>query len=273
VFAVRNPDRRWVLCGIGTNLGIYEAPPLWEELVHYGVVAAGLEGTKRLYARVPQDSELVEVMRAGGFTPYSSEYVLSGQPGAIPSSMDGRTRVRRQHRTDVWAIHQLSMATVPQPVQYAEALTSDQWDIRQGMGSTAVQAGWLIEDGYRIVAYLRAESRPSAYVLEFMVEPDFRTMLPRLLSVAFADLSALPARPVHVVVRGYQEECMAALIEYGFTVQRHQDLYVKYTTVTARAHMGTVVNFAPQDVKEPSVKRVPTFLNGTPRDPASEAPG
>ena len=267
VFSVAIADRRWILDGIGANLGVYEMQPVWEELVNFGVVAAGLEGTKRLYARVPAGSDLTPVVRANGFSPYANEIVL-----AAPSvSLNHATsRVRMQHRSDVWAIHQLYMATVPQPVQYAEALTSHHWDINPRFSSSSIQAGWVIEEGYQIVAYMRAVSRTDSHLLEFVIDPRHGDLFPQLIAGALADLGSMAPRHVYVAARGYQQEFVKPLQERGFTTQLEQHLHVKYTTATARAPGATVVNF-PQEVKESSGKRVPTFLKGSSRDPASES--
>jgi hypothetical protein len=267
VFTVADPDRRWMLDGIGANLGIYEMQPVWEELVHFGVVAAGLEGTKRLYARVPVGSDLTPVVRANGFNPYASEFVLGAPTVALTHAS---SRVRRLHRSDVWAIHQLYMATVPQPVQYAEALTSHHWDINSRFSSSSVQAGWVIEEGYQIAAYIRAESRVDSHILEFMIDPRHGALFPHLIAGALADLAAMAPRRVYVMVRGYQQEFVESLLERGFSVQLEQHLHVKYTTAMARVPVATVVNF-PQEAREASGKRVPTFLKGSPSDPASES--
>lgn len=267
VFSVADPDRRWVLDGIGANLGVYEMQPVWEELVNFGVVAAGLEGTKRLYARVPAGSDLTSVVRANGFSPYANEIVL----GAPAVSLNHATsRVRRQHRSDVWAIHQLYMATVPHPVQYAEALTSHHWDIDRRFSTSSIQAGWVIEEGYQVAGYMRAESLPDSHILEFVIDPRHGDLFPHLIAGALADLARMAPRQVHVVVRGYQQEFVDPLLDRGFSVRLEQHLHVKYTTAMARAPVATVVNF-PQEVKETSGRRVPTFLKGAQGDPASES--
>ncbi len=267
VFQKQEPDRRWTLEGIGANLGVYEMEPVWDELVRFGVVAAGLEGTKRLYARVPTDAELTSVMRRSGFASYARELVLSAP---MMSISQGGTGVRRQQASDVWAIHQLYMSVVPQPVQAAEALTSHAWDIQPKLLSQSLVSGWIVEDGYQVAAYLRAESRPDSHILEFIVNPDRRELFPRLLAGALADLASMAPRRAYVLVRGYQQEFVEALLERGFLKQLEQDLYVKYTTAFARVPGATVVNF-PQEVKEPKGKRVPTFLKGSSGDPASES--
>ncbi len=193
VFRIANPDRRWVLESVGANLGVYEMQPVCEELVHFGVVAAGLEGTKRLYARASPNSDFAPVLRANGFRAYADEVVFAAPSATLQRAS---TRVRRQHRSDVWAIHQLYMATVPQPVQYAEALTSHRWDINPRFSPSSVQAGWVIEEGYQIVAYLRADSRPDRHVLEFVIDSRRAELFPSLLAGALADLARMAPRPV-----------------------------------------------------------------------------
>jgi hypothetical protein len=165
------------------------------------------------------------------------------------------------------------MSTVPQPVQYAEALTSHHWDVNPRFSASVVQAGWLVEDGNRVVAYLRAESRPHAHLLEFMAEPEHRSAFPALVSAALTDLLAMSPRQAFIVARAYQQEFVGTLQDHGFSIQQEQELYVKYTTVAARVQTATVVTFPPQDVKEPAAKRVPTFLKGSSRDPASGPSG
>ncbi len=267
VFRIVNRDRRWVLEGVGANLGVYEMQPVCDELVHFGVVAAGLEGTKRLYARAPVDGEFASVLRANGFSSYADE-IIFGAP-SVPLQR-AATRVRRQHRSDVWAIHQLYMATVPQPVQYAEAFTSHRWDINPRFSPSSIQVGWVIEEGYQIVAYLRAESRPDRHVLEFVIDPRRGELFSPLLAGALADLARMAPRQVYIATRGYQQEFAHPLLERGFSIQIEQQLHVKYTTAMARSPVATVVNF-PQEAKQTSGKRVPTFLKGSPKGPVAES--
>ena len=213
------------------------------------------------------DGGFATVLRANGFSSYADETVFGAPSVPLQRAV---TRVRRQHRSDVWAIHQLYMATVPQPVQYAEALTSHRWDINPRFSPSSVQAGWVIEEGYQIVAYLRAESRPDRHILEFVIDPRRGELVPPLLAGALADLAQMPPRQVSIATRGYQQEYSQPLLDRGFSVQLEQQLHVKYTTAMARSPVATVVNF-PQEVKESSGKRVPTFLKGSPKDPVAES--
>jgi hypothetical protein len=267
VFTVIRPDGRWQLEGVGANLGVYQLEPVWDELIRAGIVAAGLEGTRRIFARVSTGSDLARVLTGCGFTAYDRETILAAPMHALRHS---NTRIRRQQHSDVWAIHQLAMSTVPQPVQSAEALTSHHWDIRRRLVSTSIQSGWIMDDGNQIAAYVRAESRPDTHILEFMIEPGSRDLFPELVSGALSELAASPPRQVLILVRAHQQEFIRPLLNRGFHIQSEQDLYVKYTTAVARLPVAPVVTF-PQEVKEPAGKRVPTFLKGASGDPASES--
>lgn len=269
VFKVVGPDQRWVMDNISANLGVYAADPVVEELLHYGVVAAGLEGTKRLYSHVPTASALLPSIRRCGFAPYTTESILASPMMPAPSAA---TRGRRQLSSDVWSIHQLYIASVPRQVQYAEALTSHNWDLRRPGTSGTTCNGWLIEDGYQAVGYIRAESSHHAHVLEFVMHPDHRHRFPELIGSVAKDLQGRLARPAYVFVRAYQREYLSYLHEIGFSFQMEQELHVKYTTAPVRSPAGASVAFT-TEVKDPVGKRVPTFLIENPSDPSSEASG
>lgn len=271
VFRVMGPDQRWVVENISADLGVYAVDPVVEELLHHGVVAAGLEGTKRLYSHVPTASPLLPSIRRCGFAPYTTESILASHVMPFPT---GPARGRRQVSSDVWAIHQLYIASVPRQVQYAEALTSHHWDLkRPGMNGTT-RNGWLVEDGYQAVGYMRVESGHRAHVLEFVMNPEHRHRFPDLVGAVAKDLQGRLARPTYIVVRNYQREYLMYLDEVGFTFQMEQELHVKYTTAPVRTPAIASVAFA-NDVKEPVGKRVPTFLIeiDNPSDPSSEVSG
>lgn len=269
VFNVVGPDQRWVLDNINADLGVYAEDPVLEELLHHGVIAAGLEGTKRLYASVPSASPTLPSIRRCGFAPYASESILASQLMPVPT---GPLLGRRQLLSDVWSIHQLYIASVPRQVQYAEAVTSHNWDLkRPGMSGTTCN-GWLIEDGYQAVGYMRVESSHRAYVIEFVMHADHRHRFPELIGAVAKDLQGRLSRPTYVYVRSYQREYLDYLHELGFTFQMEQELHVKYTTAPVRSPAVVSMAFG-NDVKDPVGKRVPTFLIENPSDPSSETSG
>ncbi|HEY7035956.1 MAG TPA: hypothetical protein VH482_31775 [Thermomicrobiales bacterium] len=257
------PDRRWQLIALGSSTGVYDAAPVWEELVRHATTAAGLRGVKRLYARVPVGAPAVEAVRRVGFNAYASETVFLAQqlhsaPGVIP--------LRAQEQTDTWAIHQLYNSAVPKQVQFAEAWTSHRWDVRVGGSSDVVTRGWLAEEGHQLLGYVRVSSHGSTHVMELIYAPDNHAILPGLLDGVIARLRGVArVGRVYCALRGYQAEAVAALSERGFDPVLEQDLHVKYTTATARVPQPETVPFH-AEVIERLPKRVPSFLHGKPGD-------
>lgn len=271
-FQVIGPDQRWLLCGAGSNMGIYEADPLWEELLRGAVVSAGLDGTKRLFARLPLGSPMIPAVRRVGFAPYVSEMVWASTLVPVAQAKRG---VRRQAQSDVWSIHQLYTAVVPRQVQYAEAITSHSWDLAaQSVPGGARVAGWLVEADQQIVAYARVVSYREAHAIEVLVLPERREVFRQLVSTVFAELGKMAARRVYLTLRGYQADLGQVLEEFGMGIQLEQDVHIKYTTATATGATSNV-NLSPfsADVKEPSAKRVPTFIKKAHPDPTSDGVG
>jgi len=270
VFRVMPPDERWVLEAAGANTGVYEAEPIWEELLRYSIVAAGLEGAKRLYARLPSGSGITAAARRTGFAPYAHEHVLTatGVPATVQSS-----RVRRQEASDVWAIHQLYMAVVPRQVQYGEALTSHHWDVAPSSRfSTQRTSGWLMEDGNQLSGYVRVQTDIDRHVIELMIDPAHREDAAELLQTVCGELQAMPRRMMYAVVRSYQIEFLPVLQSLGFMNHLEQDVHVKYTTVPAQAPIMSGLAVSPE-IAEQVGKRVPTFLHGNQSEPTAEPAG
>lgn len=271
-FQIVGPDQRWLLCGVGSDMGIFEADPLWEELLRGAIVSAGLDGAKRLFARLPIGSPMIPAARRVGFTPYVSEMIWASILVPVGQRRRG---VRRQAQSDVWSIHQLYLAVVPRQVQYAEAITSHSWDLAaQSLPGGVRVAGWLVEANQQIVAYARVVSHPAAHAIEVLVLPEQRDVFRQLIATVFAELGQTPARRVYLTLRGYQGELRHVLEEFGMSIHLEQDVHIKYTTATAAVGTSNV-NLSPfsADVKEPSAKRVPTFIKKAHPDPSSDGIG
>lgn len=254
------PDRRWQLIALGAATGVFDAAPVWEELIRHSTTAAGLNGVKRLDAKIPLLSPVEAPIRSAGFTAYASETIFLARQAETGSSP---VLLRNQEQTDTWAIHQLYNATVPKKVQFAEAWTSHHWDVRTARTApNQITRGWLAEDGHQLLGYVRATSHGSTHVLELIYTSEEPGIVARLLDGATARLrrfSRLGA--VYIAVRGYQAEAVSALMERGFDPLIEQDLHVKYTTAVARQPQPEIVPFH-ADVIERLPKRVPSFLHG-----------
>ncbi|HEV2528094.1 MAG TPA: hypothetical protein VGT61_06595 [Thermomicrobiales bacterium] len=261
LFQPQRPDGRWRLEAIGAAIGIYDSVPVIEELLREGITLAGLNGVKRLYARVPHGAFAANGLRTVGFSPYATEYVFVAD-GISPRRMP--RHVRSQQPADTWAIHQLYSAAVPRQVQYAEAFTSHRWDMPVA-GSSVTVDGLVVEEGHHIVGMARIVSRSSGYCVELITLPERRELIHDLIDGVAAVLSGRPAGRIYATARGYHQEIASAFVDRGLIALHEQDLMIKYTTANVRL---PVFEVAPAfvEVREGVPHRVPTFLQPRPQD-------
>ena len=267
-FRAALPDRRWHAIALGTTAEFDDPGPVADALLRHAVTAAGFRGVKRLYARVPSGTEIVNSFCKVGFSPFATETLFVAEeiePRGQPIS------VRRQEHTDTWAIHQLYSATVPRQVQYAEALTSHRWDLARAeeLARGSVRSGWLVDEGHAVAAYGRITRGRRAQTIELLYQPDHQEVLSGLIDALLNQVRAhMSGTTVHCVLRGYQAEAAKELERRGFEPVLEQDLLVKYTTATARAAQFEPVPLH-AEVIERLPKRVPSFLHQKPRDEAA----
>jgi AcrR family transcriptional regulator len=262
-FVPEPPDRRWQLVALAASTGVYDVTPLWEQLIERSVVAAGLRGVKRLYARPTTDTTAEAALLAMGFQPYATETILAANAPRISGS---RLPLREQTPADTWAIHQLYNYVVPRQVQYAEAFTSHRWDIGGFRAApTGVRTqGWLLEEAFQVVAYARVMSYGTNHVLEVIVHPDWSGSTGELIDAALERAAAKSrVERVWCAVRGYQGELTSAFTERGFAVTTELTLTVKYTAARVIAPV-TELAVQPEAVLErlPKPKRAPSYLFG-----------
>ena len=262
-FVPEPPDQRWQLIALGASTGVYDVTPLWEELIERSIVAAGLRGVKRLYARAPSGSPALSAMRATGFQAYANESLFVSENARVPAAAG--IKLRRQEQTDTWAIHQLYNAVTPRQVQYAEAYTSHRWDLsaRRTTPSGVTVSGWLVEEAFQVVAYVRATSLGSMHALELIVHPDWMSIAGDVVDAAIAKIAAQrKVTHIYCAIRGYQQELSTALQQRGFRQFGELTLLVKYTAARALAPSTVEQPVQTEGVLErlPKPKRAPSFL-------------
>ena len=263
-------DRRWVALGAGYVSSLYSPGDAVEEVLRHAVQAAGQRGVKRLYARLPDDADLADVYRRVGFQAYAEETVWAADRIEV-AEFDGGPPLREQEVTDTWAVHQLYNASAPRDVQYAEAATSHRWELSHAGKRGSVVRGYLLEDGFQLVAYARVLSCGDRHHIELMFSPDARVDRTAFLrSVLGHTQREGGLRQVYVVVRSYQQETEASLESFGFRPRIHQRCTVRYTAARVQQADAVSVGTLHADVLERVPKQVPTFLRRRPpgRDPA-----
>ncbi len=260
------PDRRWILTAMGV-CGDCEFPTrMSTDLLEFSIKRAGSRGVKRLFARVSPQSADREALAAVGFEPYMSESLLRlGHLDAHPGS--GKCVVREQEPADTWAVHQLYHGSVPRHVQFAEAWTSQQWDLNESDRFDPHWRAFVLEDGFQINAWARVRRAGKVASVEFMYLPDRVEMLqPFVYEVLTRIKRESGVGQVFATARAYQAELQSILMQVGFIEIGAQDLMIKYTTAKVMVKSTEFQPAPASDVLERVPKRVPTYLNGSARE-------
>jgi hypothetical protein len=256
-FLVVPPDGRWHLDALLARDP--EDGAALDAVLRRGVTDAGSAGARRVFAHIESDVTIDAALRRSGFVPYQTEsiFMLLDRPaGTTPGS-----HVRRAQPADVWGIHQLYLELVPRQVQYAEAMTSRQWERSQPLRPGARRSsGWVIEDHGRIRAYARVSTLedPRVVRLDILIDPDLRALTTDLLAAATTEAGNLHGVPCVVAVPGYTQELSQPLQDTGFFHVGDQTAWVCYTTVPARSYIVAVDTRVPANA-EAQRSRVPGF--------------
>lgn len=256
-FQVIPPDGRWHLDALVARDP--EDGAALDTVLRRGVMDAGSAGARRVFAHIESEIAVDAALRRSGFVPYQTEsiFMLLDPPNGPTAS----THVRRVLPADVWGIHQLYLELVPRQVQYAEAMTSRQWERSQPLRPGARRSsGWVIEDHGRIRAYARVSTQedPRVVRLDVLIDPDLRALTTDLIVTATTEAGNLHGVPCVIAVPGYNQELSQPLQDIGFFHVGDQTAWVCYTTVPARSYIVAVDTRVPVSA-ETQRSRVPGF--------------
>ena len=263
-------DRRWVALGAGYLSSSYSPGDAVEEVLRYALQSAAQRGVKRLYARLPDDANLARNYHRVGFRAYAAETIWVAEHLDLQESTAAMS-LREQEVTDTWAVHQLYNASAPRDVQYAEAATSQRWELSHDGKRGSVVRGYLLEEGFQLTGYARVLSCGERHHLEAMFNPEARVDRDAFLrSVLARTHRQARLRQVYVAVRSYQQETEAALESLGFRPWIHQRCTIRYTAARVQQVEAATVGALHVEVRERVPKQVPTFLTRRRpgRDPA-----
>lgn len=262
---------RWNLVAAGAGSARLEATDaacieLWSALAEYVTTRAGQVGARRLFARVVEGGVAHASLCEATFVPYCRMLALAGRwrdPGlAVPSGF------RAQHDSDTWSIHQLYHRATPRPVQFAEALTSDEWNVPRRRDHLP-----LIGDGYReqsyvleavdsVIAFARVRRRRGGAQVSLMVQPERDVPVDAFIAAALRSAGVGRRCEVIVAVPDYLRECVDPLERLGLAVQEERLLMFKHTTAAAIVHPKLVPLPSLRRRERRAARRAPSLMCG-----------
>ncbi len=206
----------------------------WLKLLEHLVVDAGEKGVVRVYAKLSTESPELSLFSQIGFHPYTHESLFTLRYETTmerPVSL----KIRSQRSRDAWFINELYRAITPSFVQNTEQNAARDWEIHKGYFPRPVkEQGWVIEEGEKVVAYVRIISNRHKHMLRIMNLDTQRELLPDLVRFALSHLKASQDCQVYCIVREYQAEQEAVLEDAAFSYVGKQSVMVKHTVQFVR---------------------------------------
>ena len=194
-------------------------------------------GALRTFARLPADSDRLNLMAEHAFRQYSSEITFRGLPctaidGAPPPQSDVRIRDPR----DAWDIFSLYCATTPALVRHSESRSLKEWSAVNRV-ATRVTRRWrpahevVVGEMGNLLAWLRW--RPAhgarAQLLDVLAGSEAAPRLPEMLRFAAEHLGLDVNCATICRVREYDGRISATLEEAGFEPILRETLLVRHT--------------------------------------------
>lgn len=223
---------RWMVARLGAGSPeLNEAgwETAWRELLRYAAQVAGAAGIKRLGATAPAEGSAYDALRQVGFTPYAQETLLLAQ--GLQTTGRDQGFVREQEPSDAWSIHQLYHLATPRAIQYADAFTSNHWDVGRRAGLRV--RGFLIERGQEVAAYCQVTSRGHRHVIDVLTQQGESHLLQILVPAALAKAGITDKDTIWSGVPDYHTDYLDHLEIIGFRPSSRLALMVKYIAVPA----------------------------------------
>ena len=244
----RRRGGRWIACENGQLVGYLAARArsdglVWDvEHLHSGQQAAAVElldcvcaeavdhGARRVFLEVPAGSAGVTLARRAGFERYAASSLLRLSP---PFKVDKSNAfgARPRLRADENQLFQLYNAAVPAPVRAAEAMTYEEWSaLHRGAKKWAPSLlgdrhQYIWELGVGLIGWLEVVYGQKSQFLEFIVHPQYESMLDGLVAFALTQTSEKAA--VYATARDYQAPLASALRRAGFSAAAETEILVR----------------------------------------------
>lgn len=266
---------RWDLVALSAGSPRLEAnddvcAELWLALLEYAIQRAGEARAKRLFAAAEEGYASYRALRAAGFEPYSRATVMSGVRAGMPIELP--TGMRMQEPSDVWSIHQLYSHVTPRAVQFAEAQTSDAWELpRRSTWKRVARAvaqrdsdprAFVLDSGeHGIIGYCRVERVGVAATLHLIVSQDAADRAVPFALAAANDAGIGARCRLRLTIPGYASELIGRFEAAGFIIEDERHLLVRHTTAPAVVHARLAP--LPADARERVPRGVPSYYRNS----------
>ena len=207
----------------------------WQRLLAHLCVQTAERGSLRIYARLPLQSDELQLFKAVGFLEYGQEEIYQlGQP-VNPQARQSALELRPQQPSDGWGLQKLYATLAPRAVQNAEGLAQAQWDLTPWhWGEQGRRTGYVWEANGEILAALHIRTGKCGYLIRTLLHPEALEQAEELAKAALSLTGVKPNLPVFFAFRQYEAGWQNVLPGLGFAPLTSQALVVKHMAVRVR---------------------------------------
>ena len=208
---------------------------IWQRLLAHLCVKTAERGNLRIYARLPVQSEELQLFKNVGFLEYGQEDIYQLDPSINREAIRANLALRPQQLSDGWGLQELYTTLAPRAVQNAEGLAQGQWALtHRRWGEQGRRYGYVWEVDGEILGALHLRTGKRGYWVRTLLHPDALDQAQALGEAALSLTLAQPELPVYFALREFEAGWRHILPELGFKPLTSQTMVVKQMAVRIR---------------------------------------
>lgn len=208
---------------------------IWQRLLAHLCAQTAESGSLRIYARLPLQSEELQLFKNVGFVEYGQEDIFHLDPAIDRTAMPSTLKLRPQQSSDGWGLQKLYTTLAPRPVQHAEGLAQGQWSLAQHRwGEQGHRSGYVWEVAGELLGALHIRAGKRGYWVRTLLHPDALDQVEALGRAALSLTLERPYLPVYFALREFEAGWRNVLPLLGFTPLTSQTMAVKHLAVRVR---------------------------------------
>lgn len=251
---------------------------VWQRLLTHLCVQTAERGGLRIYARLPGQSDELQLFKNVGFLEYGQEEIYRFNQPTNRVETKSELRLRPQQASDGWGLQKLYATLTPRAVQNAEGLAQGQWALtNQRWGEQGHRKGYVWEVEGEPLGALHIRAGKCGYLIRTLLDPDALEHAADLGRAALRLTTTKRRLPVYFAFRQYEAGWRHILPELGFEPFTSQTLVVKHMTVRVRgkspALMSALEKSPPEGIATSVISRSKvTSLQGVEQEPKNDSP-
>ncbi len=230
---------------------------IWQRLLNHACIAMAEQGTLRVFARLPAQSDELQLFKTVGFAEYGQEDIFRLDCAHQPTNGKINLSLRAQQMNDHWGLQKLYATLTPRQVQHVEGSAEVEWALKQWRwGEQGRWHSFVWEVDGELLGAIRIRVGTYGCLIRTLLHPD-ATDQAESLGQAALKINPHSTLPTYFAMRHYESGWLPILPKLGFNPSTSQILLVKHMTVRVRSTPVLI------PALEKNAERVaPTAING-----------